>query len=136
MSPGEFIAKWRASELKERSAAQEHFILYALPEFPNSQPIAGETGIERTRKIQDNMSEKFNNPKFIPYIQVHEFEALIFVDLDLLETQFPDGEAKGAADLLRADVGGLNPEDIDDGVYTAPSKRLIHYRSGNRSGNQ
>ena len=26
MNPGEFIAKWRASELKERSAAQEHFI--------------------------------------------------------------------------------------------------------------
>ena len=26
MIPGEFIAKWRASELKERSAAQEHFI--------------------------------------------------------------------------------------------------------------
>ena len=26
MSPHEFIAKWRASELKERSAAQEHFI--------------------------------------------------------------------------------------------------------------
>ena len=26
MRPGEFIAKWRASELKERSAAQEHFI--------------------------------------------------------------------------------------------------------------
>ena len=26
MTPGEFIAKWRAAELKERSAAQEHFI--------------------------------------------------------------------------------------------------------------
>ena len=26
MTPGEFISKWRASELKERSAAQEHFI--------------------------------------------------------------------------------------------------------------
>ena len=26
MSPGEFIAKWRASELKERSGSQEHFI--------------------------------------------------------------------------------------------------------------
>ena len=26
MTPGEFVAKWRAAELKERSAAQEHFI--------------------------------------------------------------------------------------------------------------
>ena len=30
MTPGEFIAKWRASELKERSAAQEHFIMHSL----------------------------------------------------------------------------------------------------------
>ena len=26
MTPGDFITKWRASELKESSAAQEHFI--------------------------------------------------------------------------------------------------------------
>ena len=26
MTPGEFIAKWRASELKESAASQEHFI--------------------------------------------------------------------------------------------------------------
>ncbi len=26
MTPGEFIAKWRASELKESSGSQEHFI--------------------------------------------------------------------------------------------------------------
>ena len=26
MTPGEFIDKWRVSELKESSAAQEHFI--------------------------------------------------------------------------------------------------------------
>ena len=26
MTPGEFISKWRALELKERSASQEHFI--------------------------------------------------------------------------------------------------------------
>ena len=26
MTPEEFIAKWRAAQLKERSAAQEHFI--------------------------------------------------------------------------------------------------------------
>ncbi len=26
MTPGTFIAKWRAAELKERSASQEHFI--------------------------------------------------------------------------------------------------------------
>ena len=34
MTPSEFIAKWRASELKERSAAQSHFndLCYLLGE--------------------------------------------------------------------------------------------------------
>ena len=33
MRPGEFIAKWRASTLKESSASQEHFI--DLREYQN-----------------------------------------------------------------------------------------------------
>ena len=39
MTPYEFIAKWRASELKERSASQEHFIdLYRLAPAGLSTP--------------------------------------------------------------------------------------------------
>ena len=39
MTPGEFIAKWRASELKERSASQEHFIdLCRLLDEPTPTP--------------------------------------------------------------------------------------------------
>ena len=36
MTPHECIAKWRASELKERSASQEHFIdvYWLLGEYP------------------------------------------------------------------------------------------------------
>ena len=45
MTPGEFIAKWRASELKESSASQEHFIdlcrLLAEPTPAEADP-AGE----------------------------------------------------------------------------------------------
>ena len=45
MTPGDFIAKWRASELKERSASQEHFIdlcrLLAEPTPADADP-AGE----------------------------------------------------------------------------------------------
>ena len=45
MTPGEFIVKWRASELKERSASQEHFIdlcrLFGEP-TPAEADAAGE----------------------------------------------------------------------------------------------
>ena len=51
MTPGEFIAKWRASELKERSAAQEHFIdlcrLLDEPTPAEVDPTGEHYGFER-----------------------------------------------------------------------------------------
>ena len=51
MAPLEFIAKWRASELKERSAAQEHFIdlcrLLGEPTPAEADPTGGQYCFER-----------------------------------------------------------------------------------------
>ena len=51
MTPGDFIAKWRASELKERSAAQEHFIdlcrLLGEPTPAEADPIGERYCFER-----------------------------------------------------------------------------------------
>ena len=51
MTPYEFIAKWRASELKERSAAQEHFIdlcrLLDEPTPAEADPTGGHYCFER-----------------------------------------------------------------------------------------
>ncbi len=51
MTPGEFIAKWRASELKERSASQEHFIdlcrLLGEPTPAEGDPIGERNCFER-----------------------------------------------------------------------------------------
>lgn len=65
------------------------------------------------------------SPRFLPYIQVHEFEALVLVDVSYLPAQFPDGEADGAPDKLRSLIGDTPPELVDDGARTAPSKRII-----------
>ena len=51
MTPGEFIAKWRASELKESSASQEHFIdlcrLLGEPTPAEADPIGDHYCFER-----------------------------------------------------------------------------------------
>ena len=51
MTPGEFIAKWRSSELKERSASQEHFIdlcrLLGEPTPAEADPTGGHYCFER-----------------------------------------------------------------------------------------
>ena len=81
--------------------------------------------VERVARIETNMATDLPNERFIPYVQAHEFEALVFVDLDALPPQFPDGEADQAPDRLKQEVGATAPEEINDGKLTAPSKRLI-----------
>ena len=99
--------------------------LYKIGNYPGANKVPGEEVITRVRRIEARMMEGLPNPNFIPYIQVHEFEALVFVDLNRLPEQFPDGEANGAPERLRQSIGGLAPEDINDGEHTAPSKRII-----------
>ncbi|HLP44702.1 MAG TPA: DUF4276 family protein [Candidatus Kapabacteria bacterium] len=54
---------------------------------------------------------------------MHEFEALIFADLEKLNLEFPDKEA--AIQKLLEMARGKNPELINDHPDTAPSKRII-----------
>jgi hypothetical protein len=66
--------------------------------------------------------------RFIPYIEMHEFEALLFSDAPILSSRIGVDQAK-IEDIL--DECG-DPEEINDGPDTAPSKRLIRLHKGYR----
>ena len=107
------------------------FDLYALPHsFPGyeeSQTI--ENHLKRVVFLEAKMKEdlelnqnrQFNN--YIPYIQLHEFEALVFSSANGFEALFEDNEMnyKGIRDVIETFP---NPEDINDSPETAPSKRM------------
>lgn len=99
--------------------------LYGLGDYPGNEPRPGEGIMERVRRIEAGMAAGLNNERFVPYIQIHEFEALVFVDLDELEPAFPNREAKGASTRLRREIGSLRPEEINETKHGAPSKRLM-----------
>jgi hypothetical protein len=62
--------------------------------------------------------------RFLPYIQVHEFETFLFVDLEVLAGQAPDiVDAKKVA-ALEEKTKSLAPEAINDSPMSAPSKRI------------
>lgn len=70
---------------------------------------------------------------FIPYIQLHEFEALLFTDLRVLEYEYLDVKDRKALNALYRETQDLDPEEINNGPQTAPSKRLLKaldYRKG------
>ena len=61
--------------------------------------------------------------RFIPHIQSHEFEALLFSDVAALAT-VEAGWAASVGALDQARAGAATPEDINDGHETKPSARL------------
>lgn len=62
-------------------------------------------------------------PNLLPYIQLHEFEALVFSSLDAIKSLYSNEDAK-FNELEQIIAAHPNPEDINDSPQTAPSKRL------------
>ena len=61
---------------------------------------------------------------FIPYVQLHEFEGLLFSDVTALCRMIPDCTDRQRQLLMDVCRDYANPEQINDGPQTAPSKRL------------
>jgi hypothetical protein len=61
--------------------------------------------------------------RFLPHIQPHEFEGLLFSDVDSLATVEP-GWRDSAPKLHKIRAAYETPEHINDGVETKPSSRL------------
>lgn len=112
-----------------RSRAHEYVTtmidLYGLGDYPGIQRCSGEPVLVRVARIEHEMAEGLPNPRFLPYVQLHEFESLVLVDVDRIPGQFPNGEADNAPEKLRAEIGETEPELVDDGPDSAPSKRII-----------
>lgn len=100
--------------------------LYALPrDFPAWADARG-TPRARATALEAALDREFDDPRFFAHLQLHEFEALLFCDLTQLELRLDTKSRPGVADLRR-DTRGLDPEDIDEGESTAPSKRIIRH---------
>lgn len=69
-------------------------------------------------------------PHFVPYLQLHEFEGLLFSDKQAFYTTFNEDELVGEDELEQTFADFDNPEMINDGVETSPSHRLERIISG------
>ncbi|MEE4355322.1 MAG: DUF4276 family protein, partial [Desulfococcaceae bacterium] len=85
-------------------------------------PFRKANSINTATKMQVNhLFSSYNSEKrFIPYIAMHEFEAMLFSRPEILADQLQVPPAK-IKKILR-ECG--EPENIDDNPHSAPSKRL------------
>lgn len=103
--------------------------LYAFPKDSQSpysnalQSIADP--YQKIKALEKAIFQDINHPQFIPYVQLHEFEALILVEPDKLITMYPDGLA--GINNLKKNLNNQKPEEVNETPHSAPSKRIIKY---------
>jgi hypothetical protein len=102
------------------------FDLYGLPTgFPGlAEHGCDSDTVRRCDNLEAALACAFNDWRLIPYVQRHEFEALVLASLGSLIGLLDATEDLAGLQELSAEIAGRLPEDIDDGQDTAPSKRL------------
>ena len=75
--------------------------------------------LEDVRRLIDS---SFNSNRFIPYVMMHEFEAMLFSDCETLGNAIGRPDLTGSIQSILEEFG--SPEEIDDSPATAPSKRI------------
>jgi len=97
--------------------------LYDFYGFKNK--VGGETKESLEARILANAHTSVRS-KLIPYVQMYEFEGLLFSCPDSLAKGLNSEDAKPWADAILKSFFN-QPEQINNSPQTAPSKRLIKY---------
>lgn len=121
------ISRWLREECDNVDVAfTTMFDYYALPsDFPGYTDSAQlQDPYERVACIEEAFEKDIADRRFIPYIQLHEFESLLFANPQKFDIEFFDSQA-GIAALNAILEEFKNPELINQGPSTAPSKRII-----------
>jgi len=72
--------------------------------------------------IEKAIGDDIGQPNFIPNVLLHEFEGLLFSDLEPFKDWFDEREVNS---LFEESRDFESPEHVDDGMQTAPSKRIL-----------
>lgn len=78
--------------------------------------------VDRVVEMENAINIDINDWRFVPYIQLHEFEALMFASDEGFRKYFNDKEL---IELQRIIESFENPEEINSSPEGAPSKRLL-----------
>jgi hypothetical protein len=106
--------------------------LYGLgPGFPGHPPPDHLSNVEKVRHVEQAVKENIceeipdlqADRRFIPYLQLHEYEAILFSDPAAFATGINHPNLQGQFQRIRDEVE--SPEDINNDPETAPSKRVL-----------
>ncbi len=114
-----------------RAVVTTMFDYYAMPEsWPGRKQAKSSSHDQKAASIENaihkdivvKMGPKFNPKRFIPYVQMHEFEAILFAEPKAISIIFDKSKLIKSVESIRKNFN--NPEEINDDPKNAPSKRL------------
>ena len=119
------LKHWMKEDRRPEVRFSTMFDLFRLPEdFPGqAEARKARDPYRRVRALEQAFYDDVADRCFVPYIQVHEFEALLFADPEQLLVMFPGAERAVQA-LVEVTRSFKSPEHVNDGNDTAPSKRI------------
>ncbi len=139
------VKKWEIAKqdiirtLKERRYCSTMFDYYAMPsDWPGRTESKNKPWQSRAKfveekilkDIRETLSSSFNPMMFIPYVQLHEFEALAFADIEQLVSVLSPIASHSKETLLTHFQEVLaksgHPEAINDSYETCPSRRITN----------
>jgi hypothetical protein len=103
--------------------------LYGLStDFPGHSTTKHLQPYSRVVKMEELLKNDLSFHKFIPYIQLHEYEALLYSDTETMEewlSLYNNISANCFTDIKNS-VQDANPELINESPDRAPSKRILN----------
>lgn len=97
---------------------------YGLPsDFPGYNQRPNGNCYQRVKFMEEQFKADINKKNFLPYLQLHEFEALVFASEEFIPIAFPNQNHK-IQQINRINNSVKSPEEINENPNTAPSKRL------------
>jgi len=96
---------------------------YGLPaDFPGRRTVPTGSCYDQVAYLEREIGNDIGHPRLLPYLALHEFEAMLFVAPEKIAQAFPGTSKGGELTAIRKQFS--SPEEIDDDPHTAPSKRL------------
>jgi hypothetical protein len=117
---------WMKQDQKPDARFTTMVDLYRLPnDFPGYDECKFRADpLTRVRCLEEKLSGDLEDRRFLPYIQLHEFEALLFSDVTAFEKAFPEHPtlAESLGDIVSQ---FLSPEHINENPDESPSCRIL-----------
>ncbi|ANN21414.1 hypothetical protein SD37_41475 [Amycolatopsis orientalis] len=105
------------------------FDYYGFPaDSPGMRNRPSSSAYDRVEHVEKSLVSAISDTRFVPHLVLHELETWVFAAAEQLGWLF---SGTGLAERLQKDVDGAGgPELVNDGLDTAPSKRLARYCDG------